>query len=64
MKNRVAYWLAMAAYPAWHPLVNMILSHCQRRGIINSYQWHEISARLDRTQIHCLLRRASMRALP
>lgn len=64
MKNRLIYALAMLTYRAWHPLVNMVLSHCQRRGIINDAQWHEIAARLDRTQVHCCLRQAAMRALP
>jgi len=64
MKKRLIYWIAMLTYPIWHPLVNMIMSHCQRKGIINDAQWHEIAARLDRTQVHCCLRKAAMRSLP
>lgn len=64
MKNRLIYWLAMATYGAWHPLVVMVLNHCQRRRIINNAQWNEIAARLDRTHVHCCLRQAAMRALP
>lgn len=60
----IRYWLAMATYRAWHPLVDSVLNHCLRTGIINSRQWHEIAARLDRTQIHCVLYRAAKGELP
>jgi hypothetical protein len=61
--EKAKYLIAMIAYPAWHPLVNMVLSHCRRKGIISDSQWHEISAKLDRTQVHCCLEKASRRAL-
>lgn len=37
-------------YKIWHPPLNKCLSSALERGVINSYQWHELAAMFDRTQ--------------
>jgi hypothetical protein len=53
----VAYRVAMFTYKAWHPLVCSVVSRCKTEGIITEAQYYSLSATLDRTQTHCLLKK-------
>lgn len=63
MKEKLKFKIAMITYRAWHPLVFMVLSHCYRKNVIDSNQLHEILAKLDRTQEHFALEKASKHSL-
>ena len=55
MRKYIRKLILRLTHRVWNREISRILGRMYHQGIINSSQFHELAARFDPTQIHCIV---------